>query len=334
MSQRLRFFVRPGVVLLLVLLSLPLTAWAQATPEPDQLPNQLSPIYVTTRIFQLVGKPGSAKNLSDQVFRLKTANLADEEKWLAAFRKVYPEVEPALLLTNSQRIFRTSKPGTISFAQAGTSTLQVILNGAQSTGDGVTPGTSLLADVGQHFGNDRTNPPLTMAMQMVEIENAMTYFFAAPRAQFTGPQYAVFFRPNAPVKSFDNSEVVLLFAFSVDLTRPVPAARQFNEQQSAALINEAPKKVQPELNAALKQAGLSGKVQVRVEIAPDGKVIRALTQNSTLPEMNQEVIAAARQWQFASTLFAENKEPISGLLTFEFAAPPKPAEPPKQSSSN
>lgn len=33
---------------------------------------------------------------------------------------------------------------------------------------------------------------------------------------------------------------------------------------------------------------------------------------------NRAAVAAARQWEFSTALFAEKKEPISGLLTFEF----------------
>jgi hypothetical protein len=36
--------------------------------------------------------------------------------------------------------------------------------------------------------------------------------------------------------------------------------------------------------------------------------------------MNDEVIAAARQWEFPATLFAEDKNPINGYLTFNFTA--------------
>jgi hypothetical protein len=47
--------------------------------------------------------------------------------------------------------------------------------------------------------------------------------------------------------------------------------------------------------------------------------------------MNAAVIAAARQWEFPTTLFAENKNPITGFLTFNFA-PTTPAKAPTQNS--
>jgi hypothetical protein len=41
--------------------------------------------------------------------------------------------------------------------------------------------------------------------------------------------------------------------------------------------------------------------------------------------MNDAVIAAARQWEFPTTLFAEDKNPITGYLKFNFtAAEPAP----------
>jgi hypothetical protein len=45
-------------------------------------------------------------------------------------------------------------------------------------------------------------------------------------------------------------------------------------------------------------------------------VTTANVVSSSVPELNKEVIAAARQWEFPKTLFAENKQPITGLLAF------------------
>lgn len=311
-----------------VLVWLPANALAQEPAAKEMLVDPLAPVYVTTRIFQLTGPLGSYQNTSDQLFRMKTASLLDEEKWANSFKKTYPGLSAALLQTNSLRVFRTSKTGMITFGQSQGRLLQVHLNAAHSYGDGVTPGTQLVADIGVHFGNDRTSPPLTIAVLPIDVESGMTYYFAAPKARMSNADYAGFIRPGAPATAFAESEVTFVFAFSVDLDRPAAGPRQLNEQQSAALVKEAQKQVQPELTAALKQAGLGGKVQVRVEIAPDGKVTHALTHASTLPEMNSEAVAAARQWEFPPALFAQSKEPIRGLLSFEFAAAPKPA--PKQ----
>lgn len=323
--------VRQGLRLLACALLLPLAAFGQDKPAPNQGPDPLAPIYVTTRIFQLSAKKDSYQEVSDQVFRMKTAGLPDEEKWLAAFLKTYPELTPALLQTNSFRVFRTNKPGIITFGQQGGHSLQIQIFAAQSPGDGATPGTTLIPEIGLHSAN--SSMPLTLSMQPLEVETGQTYYFAAPRLKLTEQDYRDFIRKGTPAPAFAADDHFIVFAFSIEFNRPAQTARYFNEQESAALLTEAKKKVQPELTAALKQAGLSGRVQVRVEIAPDGKVVKAITHNSTLPEMNRAAVAAARQWEFAPALFADNKQPISGLLTFEFAAEAKPAEV-KQQSSN
>jgi TonB family protein len=312
--------------LLTALLLTPATAFAQAANPANQGMDVLSPIYVTARLFQITAPKGGVYDVTDQVFRMKTASLPDEEKWLSTFQKTYPGFTAALLQTNNLRVFRTAKPGIITFGQWSGRTMQVYLNAAQSYGDGVTPGTQLISDIGVHFGNDRTSPPITLSLMPLDIESGLTYFFALPQTKLNSKDYANFIRQGAPEAAFTTQEVILVFAYSVELNRPAPGPRQWNEQQSAALLKEAQKKVQPELTVALKQAGLGGKIQVRVEINPNGKVVRALTHSSTLPEMNGEAVAAARQWEFSPALFADSKDPISGLLTFEFAAAPKPAE--------
>ncbi len=314
--------------LLVCALLLPLAAFGQDKPQG---PDPLAPIYVTTRIFQLSAKKGSSEEVSDQVFRLKTAGLSDEDKWHTAFLKTYPGLTPALLQTSNLRVFRTSKPGIINFGQQGGRTLQIQIFAAQSPGDGTTPGTMLIPEIGLHSVNSST--PLTLSMQPLEVETGMTYYFAAPRLKLTEQDYAEFIRKGTPATAFAADDHFIVFAFSIELNRPAQTARVFNEKESAALLTAAQKKVQPELTDTVKKAGLSGRVQVRVEIAPDGRVVKALTQSSTLPEMNRAAVAAARQWEFSPALFADSKEPISGLLTFEFAAEAKPAEV-KQQSSN
>ena len=335
MFYRQSFFTRLALNLFIAVLALPLAAFAQEKKEVDQaLDPMLTPIYVTVRVFDLSAKTDSYQPFTDQVFRLKTSGLSDEEKWQGAFKKTYPELSAALLQTEARRVFRTAKPAIINFGQLGGRTLQVQLFGAQSPGDGTTPGTSLVTDIGLHFGNDNTSPPITFSMQPLEVETGMTYYFASARAKLNAKDYADFIRKGAPATAFAEQDHYFLFALSVDLTKPQQSARSLNEQESSTLLVGATKKPQPELSAALKQAGLGGRVQVRVEIAPDGKVVKAVTHNSTLPEMNREAVAAARQWEFSPALFAEDKNPISGLLTFEFAAADAKPKEAKQPSSN
>ena len=326
-----RLAVRQCLSLLASIWLLSLTVFGQAKPAQNTTPDPLAPVYVTTRIFQLSAKKGSYPEVSDQVFRLKSAGLIDEDKWLTAFKKTYPELTPALLQTSSLRVFRTSKPGIITFGEQDGRSLRIQLFAAQSPGDGTIPGTTLIPEIGMHAANGGT--PMSLSMQPLEIETGMTYYFAAPRLKLSDQDYADFIRKGAPATTFAAEDHFIVFAFSVDLERPKQTSRVLTEQQSATLLAEAKKKVQPELATTVKKAGLSGQVRVRVEIAPDGKVIRALTQSSTLPEMNSIAITAARQWEFSPALFAENKDPISGLLTFDFAAETKTTEP-KQPSSN
>lgn len=326
--------VRSCFVQLALCCWLPLTALAQQIKPVEEKVDALAPIYVTTRIFQITAPRGSYQDVSDQVFRMKTSSLADEDKWMSVLKKTYPEFSAALLQTNTSRLFRTAKSALVTFGQWDSRLLQIQMNAAHSYGDGVTPGTQLVPDIGLHFGNDRDNPPITIAITPLDVESGLTYFFATPKSKMNSKDYTGFIRHGAPETAFANTDVILVFAFSTELDRPAAGPRQLNEQQSAALLKEAPKKVQPELTEELKKAGLGGKIQVRVEINAEGRVTRAITHNSTFPEMNKAAVAAARQWEFSPALFAENKDPISGLLTFEFpGAAVKMAEP-KQSSSN
>jgi TonB family protein len=320
MSYRNALWRALGLALAISLATTP-SVLGQDKKESDKAEIPLTPIYASTRIFQVSAPKGSFKDITDQIFRLKTAGLVDEEKWLNALKKVYPEFTPALLQTDTRRVFRTSRPGIITFGQESSRALQVQLFGAQSAGDGNTPGTTLVTEIGLYFGAERIARPITYAIHPLEIESGMTYFFAVPGLRLSGKDYTDFIRKSAPPAVFNAVDTFFVFAFSVELTTPVQTARLLNEQESATLLNEASKKVQPEMPATLKRAGLSGRVQVRVEITPDGKVSRALTHSSTFPEMNREAVAAARQWEFSPKLFADDKKPISGLLTFEFKTP-------------
>ena len=307
---------------------LPATARGQQIKPVEEKVDPLAPIYVTSRVFQIAAPRGSYKEVTDQVFRMKTASLADEDKWLSAFKKTYPEFDAALLQTYTSRVFRTAKSAIITFGQWEGRTLQIQISAAHSYGDGVTPGTQVVPDIGLHFGNDRTNPPITIAIAPLDAESGLTFFFATPKSLLAGKDYTGFIRHGAPETAFANTDVILVFAFSIELDRPAPGPRLLNEQQSAALTKDAPKAPQPEVSEALKKTGLGGKVQVRVEIGPDGKVTRAITHSSTFPEMNGAAVTAARQWEFSPAIFASSKDPISALLTFEFAATPTTVQKP------
>jgi TonB family protein len=291
---------------------------------------QLRPIFVTTRVFQLKARRGGYEDLSGQVFKMNTAKLTEYEDWIKAFRKTYPGLEAALLRTESNRVFRTSKPTVVSLGKRPDAReLEILLHGAQSYGDGVTPGTSLIPEISLRLGQSK---PVTYAMQPLEVESGTTYFFTAPNLKMSSTDYVRFVRPNAPVEQFDGNDIYLIFAFSVDLDKTTQPARYLDERQSVEMQNGAAKKIQPEVPEALRDAGLGGFIRVRVEISTEGKVTGANIHNSSFPEMNDVVIAAARQWEFPATLFAENKNPITGFLTFNFA-PTTPAKATTQNSA-
>jgi len=322
-SLRARSLCRALFTLIICAASAPaLTSFAQikwGSQEIHEL--QIRPIYVTTRVFQIKAKQGSYEDLSGQVFKMKTARLTEYENWLNAFKKTYPGFDAALLRTDSKRVFRTARPTIISLGKRPDGRdIEISINAAQSVGDGTTPGTTLVPEVNLHFGNDRVKKPVTYAIQPMEVESGATYYFSAPNLKLNPNDYVGFVRPNAPVQRFDGNDIYLVFAFSVDLDKTTKPPRPLDEQQSVELQQQAAKKIQPEIPDALREAGMSGYVRASVEISPEGKVTSANIHYSTFPEMNGEVIAAARQWEFPATLFAQDKNPITGYLTFNFTA--------------
>ncbi|HYE74294.1 MAG TPA: TonB family protein, partial [Blastocatellia bacterium] len=100
----------------------------------------------------------------------------------------------------------------------------------------------------------------------------------------------------------------------------------FDPVASAQLQDGATKKIEPQWPEELKKSGLSGKVQVRVQLNDKGKVTQANIFNSTLPEANLEVIAAARQWEFPTSALTGKSLPATATLTFEMSASPQKVE--------
>lgn len=311
---------RSLALLCLTLLALP--AFAQTTPETTEI--SIQPIFVTARVFQLKAKRGSYDELNEQVFQMRTASLNAHEEWLKQLQKTYPGFDIALLRTEAKRVFRTSKPAIIALAtQPDGRYIELQIVGAQSYGDGVKPGTTIVPEISLRFGGSQEiNKPLTFIIRPLEVSSGMTYFFSPPNLILTPTDYVKFVRPNAPAANFDGQDIFLLFAFSVEMDKAPTPARLFNDRESAKLQESATKKVQPELLEGLRQAGLNGAVRVQVEISPTGKVTSANVYSSTFPEINAAALAAARQWEFPTTLFAEDNKPITGLLTFNF--PPAP----------
>lgn len=312
---------------------LSLTGFAQ-DKEKNSLEGLSSrPIHVTTRTFQMVAKRGDYQDLNDQVFKMSTTSLGNYDQWITTFKKLYPEFEIDLLRADYRRVYRTSRPATISLVkQKDGRDIEIQLFGAQSYGDGVTPGTSLIPDVSLHFKDEQSNKPLGFSIQPLEVESGKTYFFAVRNLRMSSTDFVNFVRPNAPVESFDGKDVYLLLAFTVDLDTTTTPARLINEAQSVAFQEQATKKILPETPASLRSAGFGGNARLRVEVSPEGKVTKADVQYSTFPEINKIAVEAAKQWEFPKSLFDSDKNPITCFLTFSFPAQSPSQKPPASNS--
>lgn len=278
------------------------------------------PFLVTARVYQARFRASGIKDVTGQVFRLRTANLVDEEKWLTAFQKVYPGFDLALLQSGPMQVYRSSRATRLLIGSAGGRALESLLSGAFSYGDGKTPGTALVVETNLNFGRPAA---LSLDIQTIEVEDGMTYFFTLPRLRINADEYVTFIRPGAPHKPFEADVFMIVLAFSIELT-PAPAGgRVLDETQSKEVSAEATRRVEPEVSMELKQQGLSGVVRTRIEITPDGRVSHAHVISSTFPEMNAAALAAVRQWEFSPKLFDADKRPISAVVRFDFAPPKK-----------
>ncbi len=298
----------------------------EATINFEEL--SLRPIYVTMRTFQMKAKRNSYQELNDQVFKMNTSSLPDYDHWISAFQKLYPEFEIDLLRSDAKRVFRTAKPGIITLVkQPDGRAIEVQLFGAQSYGDGVTPGTSLVSEVALHFANERVNKPLSYAIQPLEIESGKTYFFAVKSLKMHSTDFVNFVRPGAPVEMLDGNDIYLLFSFSVDLDKAITPVRLIDEQQSVEFQETATQKVIAEVPEVYRNSGAGGFVRVRVEVSPEGKVAMPDVQYSTFPEMNKLAVEAARKWEFPKSLFETDKNPITSFITFTYPAQPQAQKP-------
>jgi TonB family protein len=83
---------------------------------------------------------------------------------------------------------------------------------------------------------------------------------------------------------------------------PVPAVPvregTITYQISATTSLEVVNTEYPEYSEAVRKAGKSGKINLRVEIAPDGTVKSATVASSQLPELNADTVNAAKKWTF------------------------------------
>lgn len=297
-------------------------AFAQSKPGEDF---STRPIFVNVHLFQLEVPAGRDPDLTDQVFRMKNSSLNDHDKWMRALGKTYPSARIALLKVESRRVFRTSKPSLVNITrQIDGRSIVLEINGAQSPGDGVNPGTSLVNLVNLQFGNEQTIKPISYAITPLEVEDGLTYFYLVKSMMLNPGDYGKFFRPNQPATAFSNKNYYIVIGLSVEIDKTVTPARYFDERQSAKLVEQASKQVPLETDEELRKSGLSGLVRVRVEIGTDGKVGLANIAYSTVPEANAMAVAAARQWEFPAALFATDKNPITGFITFNVGAGKQP----------
>ena len=207
-----RHFIQRTFVLFALLSLFTVIGFAQTA---DQTVDSITPIYVTARVFQLSAPHGQYQEPSDQVFRVSTANYTDETKWIASLKKTYPGFTPALLTTASPRVYRTSKPQIIKLGQMGSSSLDLLLNGAQSAGENDKPGTSLIAEINLSQGG-AVSTPVTHALQSMEVESGKTYFFAMRSLKFSGDSYVKMLQRWAPASHYAKEDIILLFALSVE----------------------------------------------------------------------------------------------------------------------
>ena len=290
-------------------------ALAQGLDDPPTV------VYLTTRLFLATGKG----EISDQLFRLRTAAQTDDEKFTGNLKKAYPGYEISLLQTHYLRSFRTPKPAIITLGDPLQKHLELHFLTAYSVGDGTTPGTSLIIDVNQYAGNKASNPiPTSFGNQGFEAEAGMTYFFLKNEMKMNQDTYTNYLRGSNFALSFSASDRYLILAVAVEPDKPVGLT--FDASKSADLQASATKKVEPAWVEDIQQKKITGKIQVRIEIEANGKVTKTNILGSTLPEGNMQALAAARQWEFPASALAEQKEPISALLIFS-VAPPSPNRP-------
>lgn len=288
----------------------------------------LRPIYVTMRTFQMKAKRGSYQEVNDQVFKMNTASLPDYDHWISTFKNLYPEFEIDLLRSDAKRVFRTAKPAIVTLVkQPDGRAIEVQIFGAQSYGDGVTPGTTLVPEVALHFANEKMNKPLSYAIRPLEVESGKTFFFAVKTLKMHSTDFVNFVRPGTPVEMLDGNDIYLLFSFSVDLDKTVTPSRLIDEQRSVEFQETATQKVVAEVPEVYRNAGAGGFVRVRVEVSPEGKVALPDVQYSTFPEMNRLAVEAARKWEFPKSLFETDKNPITSYITFTYPAQPQAQKP-------
>ena len=214
---------------------------AQRKTEPDVFGR---PFDVTTRIYEMKAKQGSYKDVTDQLFKLRTSSFTDEERIISNFAKVFPGFDFALLNSARLKVNRTSKGTTLNLGKNQNRSMDIVHYGANSPGVGNKPGTSLIVEVNLTVGRPEA---ISYGMQTVEAEDGLTYFFSPTKLKFAPADYSTFLRPGIPAKTFEGYDRFIVIATSVDLTEKKVMTRNLDAKQSLDLQGAATKKVMPEL---------------------------------------------------------------------------------------
>jgi hypothetical protein len=305
---------------LLLLLIVTLCLFAAPVLAQDE---ELKPVYLTARLF-VVRLPHGSVALTDQLFRLRTPVQAEDEKWLSQVEKAYPEaLQIALLRTQPLRLFTVPKPGIMSFGNPNSPHVEFHFLVAQGLREDDTINTMAITEVNLYSGPKTLNSvPFSMATNGFEVEPGMTYFFTSDGLKLKNEVYAAYFRERGSAPILAQYNYCLVLALSLE-TEKQPILT-FEGAKADELQSKALKKIEPQWSDEVKKNQLFGKVQVRVEIGAEGKVMRANIWQSTLPEGNLEALAAARQWEFPTSEMAGINAPASALLTFVIAPAPEP----------
>lgn len=297
-----------------------LSMWASIPAAAQTEEEQFTPTYVTARIFQARAPKSRKADISDQLFQLK--NQESDEKWISQIQKAYPNFEISILQTHQLRVFKSPKPGVIYLGKRGAPHVEVQIFGAFGEGEEGKVGTTIITSVEYHNPNTRT--PMAMAYQGTPVTVGKTYFFTHRSLNLKKADYVEYLRPGSNPATFENDDIYLIVALSVEADKHAPAT--FDAKSSAELQESATKKIEPQWPEELKKSGLSGKVQVRVELNDQGKVTQASIFSSTLPEANVQALAAARQWEFPTATLTGKATPATAILTFNSAATPQKAQ--------
>ncbi len=272
----------------LLIFSSPLMAQDNGEKMPD-------PDYLTVRIFE-ARVPLGKGDMTDQLFKLRTASQTSDEGWINNLRKAYPGVEIFLLKTSYFRLFKSPKKGIIEIGNPNEAHAEVQAMTAYSIGDGTTPGTSVIIEVND-YGGAKAQVPMASAIatQGIEAEQGMTYFFTNGGMKADLPVYTKYFHDGYTSPVIEKSDHFYIVAVSVEKEKHV--GFMTDNKEDAVLIASAIKK--PAIQIAPELKGIWGKVIVRTEVTADGKVKSANIWSSTAPELNQAALAAARQYEFA-----------------------------------